>query len=634
MSESDDPKPAHRRLIWSLTLAVVAVQCLVVLNPEIVPLDHEELYNAGHARMLQLGHLDAFQRLQYRGYCGGCTVNALAGAAIFAALGPSLFAWKLVPILYSGLAVYFGTGALARSIGPMAAAVFAGLFILPPPMWQELSLVGWGNHYESGCLAIVALALMDKVVRTSRTADAMALGAVVGLGLWVGFSSGFVAIAAAVVLSARRRWRSLATVVLTATPVFAIWLLQAHTTSLSILETIYYSGERLPDPSRVPTKLWSLFAPRQLVALFGHGAHPVGWALGWAWAAVAAWAATRAYRSSPLLRIAGATALSFLAVYTLVRFTVWAPPSPEIAPPGSMRYAAPLIPVIFLLVAGAIGSAWQAGRRASATMALVPLITVGVGSRATAFSGSFPSTAALSTFAPDFEYFRNQASYRLSEAEHLTCDTQDYRSESVHAYGLGWHAAQTHMATLGTDTFPPLTTPQDQDDAFFQAVGAAIWTGLGSSGLSHPSDLVAAHRQLTAQPRRGQHAALTEVAWRQADVWMEVMRDGRPHNGPTLRTINEISAGLPKPADTALRFAMGRRWAHDLARWGHPATLSLPSSPVPGPGFLEGLAYGLGNRWGPDIDLNNLWPASTPPSPAVRRSFEAGASARWLTPDD
>jgi hypothetical protein len=624
-------EPARRGLPWALALAVLTIQWLAALNPELTPLDHEELYNAGHARMIQLGHLKAALLLQYRSYCGGCTINALAGAGIFTVLGPSLWAWKLVPALYSTVAVLFGSGALQRRVGTLAAVVFAGLFILPPPTWQYLSLVAWGNHMEAGCISVVAIVLLTRLLESPSTGRALALGSVIGLGMWIGFSSGFIALAVAGTLALNRAWRWLGLVVVSALPVVAIWCLQAATTDLSILDTIYYPGERLPDPTRIPGKIWSLIAPRQLVALFGHPASYLGWMAGWAWALVAAWAWLRAGRSGQLARAVGGATVSFVLVYALVRFTVWAPPAPEIAPPGSMRYAAPLFPLLFLLIAAAVGEAWKAGRRRVTVLALVPLLAVGLSARSTAFSDPFPSSAVTDTLAADFPYFRNQASYRLSPEAHAACETTDQRARSVHAYGLGWHAAQAAIGEQEDGPLPVLRPPpQHQEGPFFEAVGGAVLASLDPTDSSGVEVLEQALYRLSAQAPSGQRAALGEIAWRRSEVWLGKLRDGHSLNQATLRAINHVSQGLEHPADEALRTALGRRWAEDLARWGQPKPLYIPAAPAPGPGFLEGVAFGLGVKWGPGVDLDPWWPASTPPSGRARRAHQAGARRRWI----
>ncbi|MDP6943995.1 MAG: hypothetical protein QF464_07585, partial [Myxococcota bacterium] len=79
------------------------------------------------------------------------------------------------------------------------------------------------------------------------------------------------------------------------------------------------------------------------------------------------------------------------------------------------------------------------------------------------------------------------------------------------------------------------------------------------------------------------------------------------------------------------RFSLGRQWAMDLARWPGPQQLTLPRTPVPGPGFLEGLAAGLGERWGPGVTLRQWWPGTSPPSEAIVEAYRLGSERRWLS---
>jgi len=627
----DSPGLRGWRVATILSLIVGCAQLLAALNPDLTPLDSEELYNAAHARLLQLEHLDAFQRLQYRSYCGGCTVNALLGAGVFAMLGSSLLAWKLVPTLFIVTAVWFGTKALHDHSGPLGATLFAGLFALPPSTWQALSLVGWGNHMEAGCIAVVAACLLHALVKQPSTSRALGLGGVIALGMWIGFSSGFVPLAVALVLARRRAWKSLGLVVLAALPVVAIWALQSQTTSMSFLDPVYYPGERIPDVRRIPEKLWSLLAPRQLVALFGSPEGPLGWLGGWTWAGVAAWALLYAGRSSSLLRTTATFVLSFLGIYCVVRFTVWAPPSPEIAPPGSMRYAAPLYPLLFLLIAGGLAEAWREGKRRTAFLLLLPPLIVGLQSRIEAFSSPFPSLAALSMEAADMRYLRDQASYRLTSIEHTDCRTDDHAAQTVHAYGLGWTDAQDALNDDAGLPLPRLIAPDDRPQrAYFEAVGAAVWTRIDPHDTADISILSRALELLGNQTPDAQRTALAEIAWRRSHVWLANLRGGDPHGRALLVAINAAAEKLPSPADDALRYAMGRRWALDLARWAKPQDIALPHSPVPGPGFLEGMAYGLGTQWGSLAPIDQWWPPRTPPSPAARRAHKQALRDHWL----
>jgi len=631
LSQSDSSRFAGRGLAWGLAGAVLLWQLVLALQPELTPLDHEELYNAAHARLLQLGHLDAFQQLQYRSYCGGCTVNALMGAAVFSVVGPSLWAWKVVPSLYSAVAVLFGARALHQRMGRLAAVVFAGLFVLPPPTWRSLSLVGWGNHMEAGCVAVVALVLTVDLIEAPTRRGAIGLGIVVGLAQWIGFSGGFVALAVAGALIWTGAFRHLAWVILGALPAAGLWGLQAMTTDLSIFDPIYYPGERLPELSRIPTKLASLLAPRQLVALFGHPDSTVGWVLGWAWAAVGGWAVLGAWRKGLLPRTAAGFLFSFLAIYSVVRFTVWTPPSPEIATPGSMRYAAPVYPILFLCIGAAVGVAWREGRRRIAMAALLPLLGIGILTQISALGSPFPSDAALTMQAGDMPYFRDQAGYRLTRADHVECTCSDPQSQAIHAYGVGWHDAQAAIDGSGAAPLPVLSAPEGLPAApYFEAVGLALLAQLDSDEAAPPSLLIEASERLGAQSSPNRITALTALAWRRSEAWLSLARDGRPHDRRVLQQVAAMADRLPAEPRAAFAFSIGRRWAHDLGRWAAPGPVALPTKPPTQ--FLRGVAYGLGVLWGPDVDLRDHLHLTDSLIEAVEADYLSGTQSRWLTP--
>ena len=54
--------------------------------------------------------------LQYRSFCGGCTAEAVLAVPLFRALGPTVLAWKLVPVAFHLGVTLLGT-AVARLAG-------------------------------------------------------------------------------------------------------------------------------------------------------------------------------------------------------------------------------------------------------------------------------------------------------------------------------------------------------------------------------------------------------------------------------------------------------------------------------------------------------------------------------------
>jgi hypothetical protein len=344
------------RVVAGLTALGAVLQLLAVLNPSVAELDPEEMYNAGHAWTLAEGHWSAVWRLQYREFCGGCTGTAVLGAPLLWALSPSWFAWKLVPVGMSSLLGAAGMALLWRRSGAASAVAFGVLAAFAPRAWTHLSLLAWGNHVEVGVLGVVALGL---ALREERWSGAAA-GVVLGLALWWSFSAVAVVLAIPLFLGATGRWRR-SLMVLAAMPIGLLpWLLRYLDAGLHPFVTIYEAGESAPRLSRIPNKLGTLLAPRQLVALFGQDQPQVGWVLGWIFAlglvgAVAVSLRRRLVVSRAALSVVGV----WLAVYVLVRFQVDWPPAPQIAGPGSVRYFAPVYPLLFLVLAEVFGHLWH-----------------------------------------------------------------------------------------------------------------------------------------------------------------------------------------------------------------------------------------------------------------------------------
>jgi hypothetical protein len=123
------PRGQSRALIQAAVLVSLftCLQLLAVLNPLVVEVDPEEGYNAGHAFALASGHWEALFALQYRPFCGGCTLDAALGAALFSVLPPHWLVWKLVPISFSVLLLLVGFFRLSGA----ARWIWGAQFLLP-----------------------------------------------------------------------------------------------------------------------------------------------------------------------------------------------------------------------------------------------------------------------------------------------------------------------------------------------------------------------------------------------------------------------------------------------------------------------------------------------------------------------
>lgn len=616
--------PAHSH--WSTPLFVALVVALAamisVLEPNSIPHDVEELYNAAHARLLQVGHSDKWQTLQYRGHCGGCTHNALIGSGLFSMFGHSLFSWKLVPVLFSALLGFSGAFLLNRTVGPLAAGVFGLLIVLSPPTFLELSMTSWGNHFESGVAAVAVLAVYHWYSGSPSLLRAAALGFAVSWSLWIGFSSVFIVFGLALALWRRTPLKHGALILAAGCTVGVLWSLQATQTTATVFDTIYQSGESHPQLTRIPSKLWSLFGPRQLVALFGMAHGTGGWIGGWASAAsglIAVWVVRKHVAFRPILLFSAA----FLAVYSVVRFTVWAPPAPEIAPPGSMRYAAPIYGLFFLTLALGVGMLWNQGKRSLALLLVMPSIAVGVATRVAGHSDSFPDSSVFDMAAPDFEYSRDQLAYLFTVDEHQTCTGTEPDHIAFHAFGAGWTEAKQ---VLDHNEDAQIDLPSVRHYAALEGTASALLSQEDGSNQAGPFVLLRILGRIPTYSNADQRAVVAAAAWRRD--WVSKL----PEHGPRrIDAWNKRIQGLPIRIQEGLTEAFGRRWAHDTTPWRQPARMTVPN--IEGLNqdvqawFWAGFAEGIGERLGPEAQ--NI--AARPDAPHWTDRMNRGIQRRWLS---
>ena len=620
MSESPAPDPS--KVAIAIALAVMGAQILAVLQPHAIPFDQEELYNAAHARLVQLGHIDYLLDLQYRGHCGGCTQHALLGACLFTLMGHSLFVWKLIPVLWMGLFAYAGVRFLSTHCGQVASAVFGALLLFPPPAFLELSLTAWGNHFESGVAAIVVLWLIGRVIHRPTASRCLTLGLSMAWALWIGFSSAFIVLALPALLWRRLSRRSWASLVGGLSTVLGIWGLQHYHAMSSPFETIYYAGESIPSISRVPEKLWSLTAPRQLVALFGSEASVWTWAGGiWTGLATltAGWNVRRTASGRLVLVLVGA----FLTIYCTVRFTVWTPPAPEIAPPGSMRYAAPLYGLSFLLMAIGFETAWRHRSRWVAIGIVAPSLLLGVATRAQHLQSPFPDGSVFDMAAPDFEYARDQAAYTISKEDHAQFPDTDPHVTAFHAYALGWY--QTRLA-VDQDPNAPIKPPGIAHPAALEGLAAALLPEIDPNEDRGLQTLDIMASRLDEFSSDQQVTILTSTARRRP--WLNRLPPA--HDQARLRALSNQTKHKSAVIQRALSRALGHDWGGARTRWRDPRPLTLPTlEALDHPAdFVYGVAHAIGERWGP-----GPWPipqTATYYLNAWTDGIKVGSSKRWI----
>lgn len=628
---------------WTLAaLALAALQLAAVFNPAIIEVDSEEMFNAGQAWQMLECHLgDAF-RLQYRDFCGGCTLDALLGMGAFSLFGRSWLAWKLVPLVFAVAVLVLGGRAAERIAGRPAALAFLALVLLPPRTWLFLSGVAWGNHYEAGCLVLCGLALL---LGAQRARGAVLAGAVLGLATWTGFAGSF-GIAAALVWLALTSRRALLLPLLGGVACGLLpWAVQWLSSGLHPFVTVYESSEAAPALSRIPYKLSTLLWPRQLVALFGLPDAGLGWLLGWAWAASLAAAGAglavtlrREGRTSPLGGAALALALFgglWLAMYCVVRFQVYDPPAPEIAYPTSARYAAPLYPLAFFALALAAGTLWNKGRRALCALLLAGPLLAGTLARAESVEDPFPASSMARLEAVDWEFLRPGFGTRLPLPAIQACTSDDLRTRQLHAYALGREAA---AQLLRSDTsFAALTPPQSSErPSWWQGVGEAVAKHLDSRDsiviLQAIRGRLAAIPGATAADLGTALRAAAALRYGTAIDWLRVQGGWDSEAIPTI--IAQLRS-VEQPLDDAVWWAHGRSCGRMLAKWGRPQSLPLPAGIERVPeAFFEGLGTALGERWGPLAEIPRPGGLPRHAGRALRSGYQRGVASRWLDAQD
>ena len=152
----------HRRLAGLVALCLVRASgdaWLLMRDPPRF-VNHEEAYNATVGWLVwHTGEWSQLLDLQYRGFCGGCSVVAALAGPTLGAAGDHFLAWKMLAGAWALITLVMGFFALREIAGEAAGWTAAALLAIPPAGLSELGLMLWGNHQESALLLFTALAL-------------------------------------------------------------------------------------------------------------------------------------------------------------------------------------------------------------------------------------------------------------------------------------------------------------------------------------------------------------------------------------------------------------------------------------------------------------------------------------------
>jgi hypothetical protein len=148
--EERSPWLGHGCAVWMSLAALFFVLRLLLLFSTLDSYNPIELARAS----LVKANLDGFGPYFFtinaphyvRGY--GLISNLVLGP-LFVIFGPSLFSVRLAAVVYSFLTLLALTGFVAQTFGRRPAMFAALLFILAPPSLTRLSMIWYGDHYES-----------------------------------------------------------------------------------------------------------------------------------------------------------------------------------------------------------------------------------------------------------------------------------------------------------------------------------------------------------------------------------------------------------------------------------------------------------------------------------------------------
>lgn len=126
---------------------------------------------------------------QIAGHLGGTLFVGVLAAPFFLALGPQLFALKLVPLLLQSVSFVLWYLVGERVGGRFVAVAVACLLIAPPQLLTRFSLVAVGFHPETLLFSAAAALCLFRVTdgTEARGGRELMFGLACGLGVWVGY---------------------------------------------------------------------------------------------------------------------------------------------------------------------------------------------------------------------------------------------------------------------------------------------------------------------------------------------------------------------------------------------------------------------------------------------------------------
>lgn len=338
---------------WRLLAALLALEAALTAldlargGGGIAP---EERHNAHAGLLLACGHWDKILELQYRPFCGGCSVEAAMAAPLYRLLGASVGAWKAVPALFHLLVVAAG-GALVARQDRRALLAWGALVLGTPAFARDVAMTGWGNHAESLGLGLAAGALL---LGQRRWLCWPLAGAIATFAAWFCHTATWAPVAL-VVAAVGLSWRY-APLVLVGMPLGlapAWWALRAQPEAAAAARD-WWTGLELAPFAELRRWLWDDWVAS------GLWPGQAGWPSALWWGGLAALALYGAVRSlsAPDSRRFLPLALGALLCAYLLRYDLWRDTLPlQEYDAFNLRYRVPLLGLVMACAALAPGRA-------------------------------------------------------------------------------------------------------------------------------------------------------------------------------------------------------------------------------------------------------------------------------------
>lgn len=335
-------RPRHLLALLALCLVRVLGDGWLLWRDPPRFVNHEEAYNATVGWLLwHTGEWGQLLDLQYRAFCGGCTVVGTLAAPTLGVFGDHFLAWKGLAMLWAVATLLAGFFAFRTLFGQASGWVAAALLALPFAGLSELGLMLWGNHQETALLLLVALGLRERPL-----AQALVLGLAVP---FCRTSLYFVVLL--LPLALRRDWRALGPFLLGLCPL----LLPGAEGYVGEVPMLFSPLDNLAPQGLegVLERAGLLLDPRELgLRLFL--ARDASWAAALVLGVAALSAGLQVRERRFLLP---ALALGFALAFVLTGFKV--PLEGKVLPVVNARYHAPWMLLLLLLPAAAPGR-WKA----------------------------------------------------------------------------------------------------------------------------------------------------------------------------------------------------------------------------------------------------------------------------------